>query len=79
MENAITPLQSIWIVVTIARQFDGEVVSVRFEKAYQDKAKAEEYLKSLAKTYTEKIQVPNYGLVEFFCERGLHEIEVQLP
>ena len=66
----------IFFVVTIARQTEGEIISVKFEKAFTSAVKADEYVKTLAKSYTETIPIPNYGPVQFVCERGLHEIEV---
>lgn len=67
----------VFFVVTIARQTEGEVVSVRFDKAFTTASKADEYAKTLAKTFTETIVVPNYGPVNFVCERGVHEIDVE--
>ncbi len=67
----------IFAVVTIARQYEGDMISLRFEKAYAEISKAQEYVKQLAKTFTETINVPNMGAIEFFCERGYHEIDVE--
>ena len=66
----------VFVVLTIARQVEGEIVSVRFDKATTRASVADEFVKGLAKTTTETIMVPNYGPVEFVCERGVHEIEV---
>lgn len=63
----------IFFVVTVARQVEGEMVSIRFEKAFTSAAKADEYAKTLSKTYTENVPTP-YGNVEFVAERGIHEI-----
>ena len=68
---------NVFFVVTIARQMEGEIISVRFEKAYTSAAKADEYVKSLAKSFNETIVVPDYGPVSFVCERGVHEITVE--
>ena len=70
-------MTKVFCVVTIARQTEGEVVSVRFEKAFTTASKADEYAKTLAKTFTETINVPNYGPVQFVCERGVHDIDVE--
>jgi hypothetical protein len=67
----------LFAIVTIARQVEGEIVSVRFEKAFDQASKADNYVKALAKSFTETIQVPDYGPIEFFCERGIHELEVE--
>ena len=66
----------IYFVVTIARQVDGEMLSIKFEKAFTQKDKVEQYVKDLAKMTVETIQVPGVGAVEFVCERGYHEIEM---
>lgn len=70
-------MTKVFFVVTIARQTEGEVVSVRFEKAFTTASKADAYAKTLAKTFTETINVPNYGPVQFVCERGVHDIDVE--
>ena len=67
----------VFFVVTIARQMEGEVVSVRFDKAFTTASKADEYAKTLAKVFNETIVVPDYGPVNFVCERGVHEIDVE--
>jgi hypothetical protein len=63
----------IYFVVTISRQVEGEMMLVRFEKAYKDVVKAQEYANTLSKNFTEKVQTPD-GLIEFVCQRGIHEI-----
>jgi hypothetical protein len=63
----------IYFVVTISRQIEGEMMLVKFEKAYKDIAKAQEYANTLLKAYTEKIETPD-GVIEFMCQRGIHEI-----
>jgi len=67
----------VFFVVTVARQVEGEIVSVRFEKAFTTATKADAYVKTLAKTSTETITVPGQGPVQFVCERGTHEIDVE--
>jgi hypothetical protein len=67
----------IFFVVTIARQVEGEMISVKFEKAYTQASKADQYAQGLAKTTVETITVPGVGPVQFVCERGVHEIEVE--
>lgn len=69
-------MNKIWVIVTIARQYDGDIVSVRFDKSYTKKELAEVYLSTLSKKFAETINVPGIGAVEFFCERGIHEIDI---
>lgn len=70
-------MTKVFFVVTIARQVEGEIVSVRFEKAFTTASKADAFAKTLAKTSTETINVPNYGPVNFVCERGVQECDVE--
>ena len=67
----------VFFVVTIARQVEGEIISVRFDKAFTTASKADQYVKTLAKTFTETINVPGQGPVNFVCERGVHDIDVE--
>lgn len=66
-----------FIVMTIARQFMGEMVFVRSEKGFQDKVKAEEFAKSLSSVTEESILVPGVGQVRCAVERGLYTIEIE--
>lgn len=69
-------MNKIFAVVTIARQFDGDIVSVRFENCYTTKELAEKYANSLSKISNETLDVPGVGKVQFFCERGIHELDI---
>ena len=66
----------VFCVITVARQVEGEMVSIRFEKAFKSVSKAEAYAKTLATNYTENIQT-QYGPIQFMCERGIHEFLVE--
>lgn len=71
-------------VITVARQIEGEYISIKTEKAFTQASKADELLKSLKKKYVDesgkikpiKLQTPN-GDMECFCEVGAFEIEVE--
>lgn len=70
----------IFVLMTIARQVEGDMVQVRIEKAYQALEQAQEHMNSLAKTYLEHMDVPSQGgieKIEFFCERSIHEVNVE--
>lgn len=66
----------VFFVVTVARQVEGDMVSVKFEKAFTQASKADEYCKNLSKVYTESVTTPD-GLIQFMCQRGVHEIELE--
>lgn len=64
----------IYCVVVIARQFEGDLISLKFEGAFHNKTDAEAFVKGQPKTFSEMINGTN---VEFFCERGIHEVELK--
>ena len=66
----------VFVVVTVARQVEGDMLSIRFEKAFAQASKADEYAKNLARTYTENVTTPD-GMIQFVCQRGVHEIEIE--
>jgi len=66
----------IFFVATVGRQIEGELVIIRFERAFKQASKAEEFAKQLAKVYTETIKT-EHGPVELYCERGVHEAELE--
>jgi len=61
----------IFVVIKAALQSGGEYTLVSTEKAFSDKAKAEEYIKTLPTVWVEKIN----GL-DFYCERAIHIVEL---
>lgn len=65
----------VFAVVTLGRQVQGEYVLLRAEKAFTQASKADEYVKGLAKTFTEKIHTAT-GPIECLCERGVFEMDV---
>jgi len=66
----------IFAVVTVATEIEGRFTAVRFEKAFSSASKAESYVKDLAKTWREMVQMPQ-GHIDCMCERGVHELEVE--
>lgn len=66
----------VFAVISVARQVDGEFVVVKVEKAFQKASKADDFAKSLAKSYSETIPTPS-GSIQCVCERGVFEIEVE--
>ncbi len=67
----------VFFVVTIGRQVEGEMLTVKFDKCFTQASKADKYAKDMATSFTETITVPGVGPVQFVCERGVHEMEVE--
>lgn len=65
----------VFFVVTVARQIEGEIISVTFEKCFSDQDKAESYYKKLRQEPIKTIQTET-GPIQFACERRIHEIEL---
>jgi hypothetical protein len=65
-----------WVVMTVARQEYGEMIFIKSEKGFSDKAKAEEYAKALAVNPRQKIDVPGAGSISCACEVGVYKIEI---
>lgn len=65
-----------FVVTTIARQVEGDIISVKFHKGFTTLSKAEEFGKTLPRVSKEVINTQQ-GAVEFFCETGIQEIEVE--
>lgn len=68
---------TVYVVMTVARQFMGELIFVRSEKGFKEKNKAEEYAKGLSQTTKESINAPGIGVVECALERGIYKIEIE--
>jgi len=76
-------MKTIYAVITVARQIEGEYVFIKTEKAFSSAEKADKLLKSLKKNYvTEEgkwkpqlISTQN-GEASCQCEVGIFEIEV---
>lgn len=66
----------IYCVTTVGRQVEGDIVSIRFEKAFKSRTKADGFSKDLAKVYTETVSTPT-GPVQFVLERGVQEVELE--
>lgn len=66
----------VFAVVTVATEIDGRVTVVKFEKAFAQAGKADEYVKSLAPKWREVIQQGNAS-IDCMCERGVHELDVE--
>lgn len=66
----------IYLIISIARQVDGEYCMVKTEKAFRDHSKANNFVESLSKRYAESIETPN-GLIECVCERGVFEVDIE--
>jgi acetamidase/formamidase len=65
----------IYCITTVGRQVDGDIVSIRFEKAFKSKIKSDAFAKDLTKVWTENVSTPT-GPVQFVLERGVQEVEL---
>ena len=73
-----------FVVMTIARQIQGEYVALRAEKGFTQSSKADEYLKELKKTFVTEYGIQKttklsttQGEMECMCEAGAFEIEIE--
>lgn len=66
----------IYCVITVGRQVEGDIQSTRFEKAFRSKDKADAYANGLNKIWVENVNTPT-GPVQFYLERGIHEVELE--
>ncbi len=76
-------MQTIYAVITVARQIDGEYVFIKTEKAFRSAEKADSLLKSLKNQFVDKegkwkpqvISTSN-GEAKCQCEVGVFELEI---
>lgn len=75
---------SLYAVITVARQIDGEYVFIKTEKAFKSAKKADDLLRFLKKQYVDeegkwkpqKVVTPQ-GEANCQCEVGVFEIEIE--
>ncbi len=74
----------LFVVVSVARQVEGEYIAIRAEKGFAKEEKAHVYLKELKKTFVTdsgspkitKLSTPQ-GEMECMCEAGAFEVEIE--
>lgn len=66
----------VFFVVTVARQVEGDIVAVHFDKCFSDQNKAEEFYKTLRQEPVKNVTM-NGQSIQFACERRIHEIELE--
>jgi len=69
-------MEKIFAIVSVARQVDGDYVFVKPERAFVVREKADSFVNSLVKQYTETLQTPT-GPAQCVCTRGVLELEVE--
>ena len=77
-------MEKIFVVITTARQRDGEMLLVKTEKAFKQEFIANNFVKTLRANYAEsdgklkpqKIETP-VGIVDFFCEVSVLDTELE--
>lgn len=73
-----------WIVVTTARQIDGELVLVKLEKGFTSEQKANELMHQLQKNYMnhegpkEIFITTEYGSVSCYCVASVMNVMIDL-
>jgi len=73
-----------WIVVTTARQIDGELVLVKLEKGFTAEQKANELMHQLQKNYIthegpkEIFITTEYGSVSCYCVASVMNVMIDL-
>jgi len=66
----------VFAVVTVATEIEGRYTAVKFEKAFTQASKADEYVKGLSKQWREVIKQGNAS-IDCVCERHVHELDVE--
>lgn len=66
----------IYMCITVGQEINGKNVVVRVDRASKNKEDLEFFVNKNPATWTEKIAAPG-GMVSFFCERHVHECEVE--
>lgn len=66
----------IFVIMSLARQTDGEFCILKAEKAFNQASKADAYVAGLAKRYAETISTPS-GDINCVCERGIFEMDLE--
>jgi hypothetical protein len=65
-----------YICITVGQEINGRNVVIKVDKASTKKEDIEDYIKKNQTSWLEKIDVSG-GKVDFFCERHIHEVEVE--
>jgi hypothetical protein len=76
--------QTVFCVITVARQIEGEYVCIRTEKGFTQASKADALLKELKNKYVDeqgraktiRLDTP-HGALDCICEVGAFEIELE--
>ena len=75
---------TIFAVITVARQIEGEYIFIRTEKGFQRAGKADDLLKKLKQDYVDEAGKPKVislstpsGDANCFCEVGVFEVEIE--
>jgi hypothetical protein len=62
--------------IVVGQELNGKNVIVRVDRASKNKEDIDLFISKNPATWTEKMNVPG-GVVNFFCERHAHEVEVE--
>jgi len=67
---------NVFVIVTAAKQVDGDFVLHKVEKAFRTATSADEYLRGRARQFREVLPT-EFGPIECDCERAAFEVEVE--
>lgn len=65
-----------FIVLTIGRQVDGELISVNVEKGFLDSKKADQFVSKLSQSTVTTMKT-GADSIQLVCERGIFEVEIE--
>jgi hypothetical protein len=72
---------NVFVVVTVARQVEGDYIAIKFEKAFSQASKADTYMAQNQKVWTENLMIDDAMghkvSMDCLCERGVHQLEVE--
>lgn len=69
-------MEKVYVILSVARQVDGEIVVVKPELAFKSRDRAEAEAGKLAKQYAETVSTPT-GPTQCVCTRGVFEVQVE--
>lgn len=66
----------LFVVVNVGNEIDGRITSVKLEKVFKNRQKAEEYLNSSKISYVDEMKIEN-DVLKFMFERNVQEVVLE--